>query len=325
MTGRAGRRGLDSVGHAVVAVVPAGGDGRASPRWPPRPHRICGRRSDPPTTWRSTWCAGTASIRPTTSWTAPSPSSSTAAITTPCPGVSIGRCALLEQFGYVDADAWRLTARGVLLAGIYHESDLLVAEALAEGIFDGLEAAELAAVVSACTFETRPGARAARDRRRPRSPASPAPGHGRTRRAPARRGTGVEPGAHPARPTTASPMWRGAGPGAAPRPGPRARRARARGLRAQRQAAHRPVAPAVGRGAVPTPPSRRAVRSSRSSAAWWRHRRARRCRSTTSGPRHRPRGPDRAPRGRAHRLPERGGGGLGAGNRGSATPASRRS
>ncbi len=57
----------------------------------------------------------------------------------------------------MEIDAWRLTARGAVLAGIYHESDLLVAEALAEGLFDGLDAPELAAVVSACTFETRPG------------------------------------------------------------------------------------------------------------------------------------------------------------------------
>ena len=67
--------------------------------------------------------------------------------------------ALLERFGYVDMTAWRLTPRGEMLAGIYHESDLLVAEALAEGIFDGLDAPELAAVVSSCTFETRPGSR----------------------------------------------------------------------------------------------------------------------------------------------------------------------
>ena len=54
-------------------------------------------------------------------------------------------------------EAWTLTRRGALLASIYHESDLLVAEALAEGVFDGLDAPTLAAVVSACTFETRPG------------------------------------------------------------------------------------------------------------------------------------------------------------------------
>ena len=62
---------------------------------------------------------------------------------------------LLEHFGYVDLAAWRLTARGALLTGIYHESDLLVAEALTTGLFDDLDAPDLAGVVSACTFEAR--------------------------------------------------------------------------------------------------------------------------------------------------------------------------
>ena len=53
--------------------------------------------------------------------------------------------ALLERFGLRGHDGMDLTARGRSLAGIYHESDLLVAEALAEGLFDGLDPAELAA------------------------------------------------------------------------------------------------------------------------------------------------------------------------------------
>jgi superfamily II RNA helicase len=64
---------------------------------------------------------------------------------------------LLERRGHVDIDAWRLTPRGALLAHIYHESDLLVAEALADGLFDGLDPAQLCAVVSACTYEVRAG------------------------------------------------------------------------------------------------------------------------------------------------------------------------
>ena len=65
--------------------------------------------------------------------------------------------ALLERFGHVELGAWRLTGRGAVLASIYHESDLLVAEALCEGLFDELDAPAIAAVVSACTYETRPG------------------------------------------------------------------------------------------------------------------------------------------------------------------------
>jgi len=73
---------------------------------------------------------------------------------------------LLERRGHVDVDAWRLTPRGALLARIYHESDLLIAEALADGLFDGLDPASLAAVVSACSYEVRAG----RWRREPRPP-----------------------------------------------------------------------------------------------------------------------------------------------------------
>ncbi len=102
-------------------------------------------------------CAATAPIRPTTYSTARSRSFSTRRHHHALSRRLYRALALLEHFGYVDIDAWRLTARGAVLARIYHESDLLVAEALAEGLFDGLDPPELAAVVSSCTFETRPG------------------------------------------------------------------------------------------------------------------------------------------------------------------------
>ena len=73
---------------------------------------------------------------------------------------------LLERWGYLAIDEWKLTARGELLARVYHESDLLVSEALSEGVFDDLDPPGLAAVASACTFE----ARAGRWRAEPRPP-----------------------------------------------------------------------------------------------------------------------------------------------------------
>ncbi|HEY2998083.1 MAG TPA: DEAD/DEAH box helicase [Acidimicrobiales bacterium] len=60
---------------------------------------------------------------------------------------------LLEAWGYLDG--WALTERGQLLARTYHESDLLVAEAMAGGLLDGLAPAELAALVSCFTYEHR--------------------------------------------------------------------------------------------------------------------------------------------------------------------------
>jgi ATP-dependent RNA helicase HelY len=62
-------------------------------------------------------------------------------------------CALLEQRGYLDGD--RVTAEGKRLAGLYTELDLLTAESLRLGLWDGLGPAELAACVSALTFESR--------------------------------------------------------------------------------------------------------------------------------------------------------------------------
>ena len=50
-----------------------------------------------------------------------------------------------------------MTADGRLLARIYSESDLLVAECLRTGVWKGLQPAELAAVLSAMVFETRGG------------------------------------------------------------------------------------------------------------------------------------------------------------------------
>jgi ATP-dependent RNA helicase HelY len=62
-------------------------------------------------------------------------------------------CALLEEFGYLAAG--EVTPAGRLLAGVYAESDLLVAECLRSGAWAGLSPAELAAVASACGYETR--------------------------------------------------------------------------------------------------------------------------------------------------------------------------
>jgi ATP-dependent RNA helicase HelY len=68
---------------------------------------------------------------------------------------------LLTERGYIVAAGGdiegdlKVTADGRLLARIYNESDLLVAECLRTGAWDGLAPAELAAVLSAVVFETR--------------------------------------------------------------------------------------------------------------------------------------------------------------------------
>jgi ATP-dependent RNA helicase HelY len=60
---------------------------------------------------------------------------------------------LLEAWGYLDG--WALTARGEVLARTYHESDLLVAEAMASGLLDDLDPAALAGLASCFTYEQR--------------------------------------------------------------------------------------------------------------------------------------------------------------------------
>ena len=80
-------------------------------------------------------------------------------------------CGVLLSLGYVertrladpyatDADHdvnYRLTERGQLLRRIYSEQDLVLAEALETGLLDGLDAPQLAAVLSGIVYESRRG------------------------------------------------------------------------------------------------------------------------------------------------------------------------
>jgi ATP-dependent RNA helicase HelY len=60
---------------------------------------------------------------------------------------------LLEAWGYLDG--WALTPAGEVLSRTYHESDLLIAEALTSGLLDDLDAPSLAALASCFTYEHR--------------------------------------------------------------------------------------------------------------------------------------------------------------------------
>jgi ATP-dependent RNA helicase HelY len=62
-------------------------------------------------------------------------------------------CTVLQELGYIAGD--EVTAEGRRLAALYAELDLLAAECLRRGTWDGLGAADLAACVSALTFESR--------------------------------------------------------------------------------------------------------------------------------------------------------------------------
>ncbi|MHB1535127.1 MAG: DEAD/DEAH box helicase, partial [Acidimicrobiales bacterium] len=60
---------------------------------------------------------------------------------------------VLEAWGYVEG--WALTESGQRLARLYHECDLLIVECAAQGLLDGLDPPELAALASVFTYETR--------------------------------------------------------------------------------------------------------------------------------------------------------------------------
>ncbi len=62
-------------------------------------------------------------------------------------------CRVLERLGYLAGDT--VTPDGQGLGRLYTELDLLAAECLRRGLWDGLSAAELAACVSALSFESR--------------------------------------------------------------------------------------------------------------------------------------------------------------------------
>jgi superfamily II RNA helicase len=152
LTGRAGRRGIDTVGHALTlwsAGTPFALVARTAIAPPP----------DLVSSFHPTYNLAVNLVRRWTrseahgllaasygQWQAPPGSESLAAQLD-------RRLAILEERGCIEG--WRITESGRILAAVYHESDLLVTEALRGGLFDGLGPADLAGVASALTFEAR--------------------------------------------------------------------------------------------------------------------------------------------------------------------------
>lgn len=66
-----------------------------------------------------------------------------------------GVVSVMTQMGFLNEKNWTLTDDGRVLSRIFHESDLLVVEALRAGIFDGLSPAELAGLISTIVYEYR--------------------------------------------------------------------------------------------------------------------------------------------------------------------------
>jgi superfamily II RNA helicase len=152
LTGRAGRRGIDTVGHAFVlwsTGTPFSQVARTAIAPPP----------DLVSSFHPTYNLAVNLVR---RWTRPQAHELLAASygqwqappdSVSLPALLDRRLEILERRGFIHG--WKMTEAGGALASIYHESDLLVAEALRSGLFDGLEPAAMAGVVSAMTFEAR--------------------------------------------------------------------------------------------------------------------------------------------------------------------------
>ena len=157
LTGRAGRRGLDAVGHAVVAWTAEttfAESARVAAAPPP----------DLRSAFRPTYnlavnlvarfdrtTAAAILHRSFAQWQARSPDLLERQLER--------RIAVLETMGYLDG--WSLTDSGHTLARLYHESDLLMAEVLGEEVLAGAEPSVLAGVLSAMVFEPRRARRVA--------------------------------------------------------------------------------------------------------------------------------------------------------------------
>jgi ATP-dependent RNA helicase HelY len=152
LTGRAGRRGIDTVGHAMVlwsAATPFSLVARTAVAPPPDLVSSFHPTYNLAVNLVRRWSRDEAHALLAASygqWQAPPESVSLAALLD-------RRLAVLEERGFIEG--WRMTEAGHALASIYHESDLLVAEALRQGLFDGLDPGSLAGVASAMTFEAR--------------------------------------------------------------------------------------------------------------------------------------------------------------------------
>jgi ATP-dependent RNA helicase HelY len=171
LTGRAGRRGLDEEGHAVVSwsnEITFAEVARVATAPPP----------DLRSAFRPTYnlavnlvarfdreTAHAVLHRSFAQWQARTPDSLTRQLDR--------RLGVLEKMGHVEG--WALTPQGRQLSRIYHECDLLIAEALRSDILADAEPAVLAGVLSMVVFEPRrarrvPGHQPGQRRGKKRSP-----------------------------------------------------------------------------------------------------------------------------------------------------------
>lgn len=167
-TGRAGRRGIDRAGYAVVGWSPftpfdevaelaASRSFHLRSAFRPTYNMVANLlgRLDPDAV-RRLMARSFAQFQADRAYRDRFRSPSVAAATGPSAAMARrfdAVAAVLRERGHLDG--WKPTESGALVARVYHESDLLVAEAVARGLLEGLTGPELAAAVSALTYESR--------------------------------------------------------------------------------------------------------------------------------------------------------------------------
>ena len=157
LTGRAGRRGLDEEGHAVVAwsnEITFAEAARVASAPPPDLRSAFRPTYNLAVNLVSRFDRATANEvlhRSFAQWQARTPDLLSRQLD--------HRVAVLEEMGYLED--WMLTPAGRRLSRIYHEADLLIAEALGGDVLEGAEPSVLAGVLSAVVFEPRRARRVA--------------------------------------------------------------------------------------------------------------------------------------------------------------------
>ena len=159
LTGRAGRRGIDVKGHAVVTwqagLDPRGLAGLASRRTYPL------RSAFTPTYNMAVNLITTMGVTRAkqilqasfAQFHADYGASKARSTTLVAKFEAI--CRILESLDYITPDPVQVTARGQRLTRLYGPHDLLIAEAIREGIFDHLQVPGLAATISVLVYESR--------------------------------------------------------------------------------------------------------------------------------------------------------------------------
>jgi len=149
LTGRAGRRGIDEVGFAAVVYSPFHRFSESA--------SLAGARSRPlRSAFRPTYNMVANLVRSYDKDDAHRLVRSSFAqflSEEPLTRQLDAVISLLDEREYIRG--WALTPDGERLVAIYHDCDLLIAEAMRTGLFDGLDAEELTELISVFTYEAR--------------------------------------------------------------------------------------------------------------------------------------------------------------------------